>query len=227
MRFDQLYTQAGNTSLVNDVILGKQAVNDAIREIITEIGANFTESAALALTNNVFRYSLTTLLPLPPLKIHFVTYTSISSPQSASELMPVPMSQMLQLQGIGNTAVGSVRTYAVGDFDAIYFYPTPVTGDTVRFYYTADFADITSDVAVTALVPPHLHYCIVYLAARNLAIINNAQMVAELEPLAQSGLSKVKEYANTRRATRPMRARVGNPRGFYVTDRSQYYTGME
>lgn len=227
MQFQQLYVQAGNTALVNDAVLAKQAVNDAIREIVAEGGFNFTESALIALTGGVYKYSLTTLLTLPPLKIHFVVYAPVTSPSTLSyRLLPTSMSQIVELQTNQNVATGNVRLFGVGDFDAFYMYPTPGTGDQIRFYYSADFADITVDATVTPLVPPHLHYVIVYVAARNLAFVNNAAMVAEIEPLAQAGLAKVKEYANTRRATTPRIANVGYPQNRIIRDPSQYWSGM-
>lgn len=214
--------------MVNDATLAKQAVNDAIREIIAEGGLNFTESPLINLTGGVFKYSLTTLLTLAPLKIHFCVYAPVTAPSTLSyPLLPMSMSQLVELQTNQNVASGSVKAFAVGDFDAFYIYPTPGTGDQIRFYYSSDFADITADGTVTALIPPHLHYVIVYLAARNLAFVNNAQMVAEIEPLAQAGLAKIKEYANTRRATTPRIARVGYPANRIIRDRSQYWSGMD
>lgn len=228
MQFSQLYTQAGNTALVNDPVLAKQSVNDAIRELIAECGLNFTQSAVVNLTGGTFQYSLTALLPLPPLKIHYITYTPAAINNVALTMMsPASMQEVLELQLNQGSVSGQVSYYAVGDFDALYLYPTPGAGDTCRFYYTADFADITSDSAVTALIPPHLHYCIVWVAARNLAIVTNAAMVGELQPLADLGIAKVQEYANRRRGTRPQRARVGYPRSRIIRDRSQYWTGMD
>jgi hypothetical protein len=229
MQFSQLYTQAGNTALVNDSVLAKQAVNDAIRELIAECGLNFTESGLINLTANVGKYSLTTLLTVPPLKIWYVIYLPAGSTStSALDMMtPASMQEVIELQLNSSSSSGASTYYAIGDFDAFYIYPQAAAGDQVRFYYTSDFTDITVDATVTALIPPHLHYCIVWVAARNLAIVNNAQMVSELEPLAQAAIAKVQEYANRRRGTRPQKARVGYPRNRIISNRSQYWTGMD
>lgn len=227
MQFVQLYTQAGNTALVNDSVLAKQAVNDAVREILYECAWNFTESAALPMTGGQSYYSLAALIPLIPLKIHYIKYTPAGAATSAQLLYPVTLEEMLELQAgqAQFAAVGNLSCFAIGGLDSLYLYPGPNTGDTIKIYYTQDFADMTVDSFVPLIIPDFLHYVIVWIAARNLAIITNPASVGEFEPLATAGLMKCKMYENTFRSRRIQSARVGRSGRAPHRFSDQYWTG--
>jgi hypothetical protein len=224
VNFLQLYTQAGNASLVNDVPLAKQAVNDAIEEITAECAFNMTESALLNLTGGTYQYSFTTLIAAQPLKVHYVKYFPAGSNPISQVLMPITLEELLELQNNVGGVYGS-GVFCVPDYDKLWLYPTPSAGDTCRLYYSAVVTDLVADGDVPVVIQPRLHYLITYVAARNLAIVNNAAMVAELEPLAQLAITKLRTDKNMYGSRRGMRARVGMPDTNIVRDRSQYYSG--
>lgn len=224
MIFSQLYTQSGNAALVNDSTLAKQAVNDAIEEITGECGLNFTESSAIALTGGTYQYVLSTLLPATPLKIHYIKYIPVGTNTITNVLNPVSVEELLSLQNAANAMFGS-GCFAVPDYNSLWFYPTPQTGDTCRIYYSAVVTDLVADGDIPTVIPARLHYCITYVAARNLAIVSNGSMVAELEPLAQLAIQKIRTDRNMYPSRRPQIARVGLPDIYVRSDRSQYWSG--
>jgi hypothetical protein len=224
VNFLQLYTQAGNASLVNDVPLAKQAVNDAIEEITAECAFNMTESALLTLTGGTYQYSFTTLIAAQPLKVHYIKYFPSGTNPISSVLGPVTLEQLLELQD-NSGAVWGAGCFCVPDYDKLWFYPTPGAGDQCRLYYSAVVTDLVADADIPTVIQPRMHYLITYIAARNLAIVNNAAMVQELEPLAQLAIAKLRTDKNLYGSRRPMSARVGLPDVRVVSDRSQYWSG--
>jgi len=223
MNFSQLYIISGNTALVNDSVLAKQAVNDAIRELIKECGWNWIESPLTNLDAGIAFISLNAKLTPSPLKIHTVRYYGSSATQG-DVIEPVTMAEMLDLQAVSNT-IGDVAVYAVADTDKMFFYPTPKSGDTAKFYYSGNITDYTNDAAVPNEIPAHLHYCIIPIAARNLALVNNAQHVMEFEPLAMAAIAKCREHASLFKTRRTMRARVGYPRDRALAGNDRYWSG--
>jgi len=229
MNFKQLYTQAGNASLVNDPALAKQAVNDAIREMIQECGWNYTKTPLTNLTSGVWEYPMTNWLPGTPgqerlpLKVQYVMY--FPAGQQGDMLNIATLQEVIERHWSSMGSSASDRVYAIGDLNTMLFDPTPAAGDQIIMYYSADIDDYTNDTDIPKEVPSYLHRHIVFMAARNLAIVNNAQMVMELEPLAQLALTACRQFANLRKSRRPMRARVGSTRGGPRSDNSQYFTG--
>src|SRR5262245_32873335 len=136
MNFKQLYVISGNTALVNDTILAKQAVNDAIREIIAECSWNFIETAPQSLPGVQYDYPISYFLNRDPLKIHFVKYIFQSG--SAILLYPMAVEEVLALQADPNINTGNTRTFAVAGRERILFYPTPASGDKAIFYLSDD-----------------------------------------------------------------------------------------
>lgn len=224
MNFLQLYTQAGNASLVNDVPLAKQAVNDAIEEITAECAFNLVESPLTNLTGGVYQYLFSSMLSAQPLKVHYIKYFPAGTNPITNVLSPVTLEELLELQDNSGAIWGS-GCFCVPDYDKLWFYPTPGAGDTCRIYYSGVVTDLVADADIPTFIQPRSHYLIVYVAARNLAIINNAAMVGELEPLAQMAIAKLRTDKNLYGSRRPLTARVGLPNVQVRRDRSQYFSG--
>lgn len=225
MNFLQLYTQAGNASLVNDGPLAKQAVNDAIEEMVAECALNLSESPLTGLTAGTYKYFFSSMLPAMPLKVHYIKYFSQGTNPVSNVLNNITLEEFLELQD-GSGSIWGAGCFCVPEYDQLWLYPTPATGDTIRIYYSAVVADLVGDNDTpSAIIPARLHYLIVYVAARNLAIVNNAAMVAELEPLAQMAIAKLRTDRNLYGSRRPLAARVGLPSVRVQRDRSQFWSG--
>lgn len=226
MNFGSLYTQAGNTALVNDTNLAKAAVNDAIREIIIECAWSALWGGDVALTGGQWQYGWSQLgfASNPPLRVWYMKYSGGGSQRVIPRVTVEEIIEMQAVAGNVGTTIGNA-CYAIAGLDGIFFQPTPSAGDTVQIYSSADFTDISLDATVPTQVPKHLHYVIVWIAARNLAIITNPASVNEFEPLVAMGLARCKQYANTWMGRRAQMARVGLPDGIPVRAESQYYTG--